>query len=131
MIARRFLRLLLVFGIYKRNYKITYTGEASSANKIWSSVHWSVRQAIAQKFHEIFTILLLEAKVKPMKEMCIILFYNSRFDCDNTSTLAKVLADTIKEKYLVDDRTEFYKGLALVFDDSLPKNTYEFNILAK
>lgn len=131
MIARRFIKLLLIFGIYHRNYKIVYTGEASSANKIWSSVHWSVRSAIAQKFHNIFGILLLEAKVKPMKEMCIVLFYNSRFDCDNTSTLAKILADTIKEKYLEDDRTEFYKGLALVFDSSLPKNTYEFNILAK
>lgn len=66
-----------------------------------------------------------------MKEMSILLFYNSKLDVDNTSIAAKVLADTIKEKYIPDDRTEFYKGLAMVYDPNLPKNTYEFNILAK
>lgn len=131
MIARRFLKLLLVFGIYKKNYKIVYTGEMSSLNSVWSSQHWSIRQAMMKKFHKIYHTLLLEAGMKRMKEMCIVLFYNSRMDVDNTSIAAKVLADTIKEKYIEDDRTEFYKGLVLVHDSSLPKNTYEFNILAK
>ena len=103
----------------------------SSLNAVWSSKHWTVRQAITQKFHKIFEVLLLQAKMRPMKEMSIVLFYNSRLDVDNTSVAAKVLADTIKEKYIPDDRTEFYKGLAMIHDGSLPKNTYEFNILAK
>ena len=131
MIVRRFIKLLLAFGIYKKNYKIIYTGEMSSLNSVWSSRHWTTRQAITQRYHKIFEVLLLQAKLRPMKEMSIVLFYNSRLDCDNTTIAAKVLADTIKEKYLEDDRTAFYKGLALVHDASLPKNTYEFNILAK
>lgn len=131
MIARRFINLLLLFGIYKKNYKIIYTGEMSSLNSVWESRHWTTRQAITQRFHKIFEVLLLQAKVRPMNEMSIVLFYNSRLDCDNTSIAAKVLADTIKKKYIEDDRPSFYKGLALVHDPALPKNTYEFNILAK
>jgi hypothetical protein len=131
MIVRRFIKLLLAFRIFKKQYKVTYQGEMSSLNSVWSSKHWTVRNAIVQKFHKHFAILLLEAQVQKMHEMCIVLFYNSRLDCDNTSVAAKILADTIKEKYIPDDRTEFYKGLALIHDPALPKNTYEFNILAK
>lgn len=130
-IVRRLLKLLLKFRIYKHCYKITYDGEMSSANKVWSSPHWSARSAMKNKYSDIFSILFLQAKIKPIEEMVIVLFYNSRLDVDNTCSGCKVFADSIKGKYIKDDSPRFYKGLFLIYDSDLPKNQYEFQIICK
>lgn len=129
MIARRFLNLLLTFRIYTRHYKITYDGDVTSANKIWESSHWTTRSAIKQKYHKIFEVLLLKHKVKPLTEVSLFTFYNTKHDVDNIFCLNKILMDTVKGKYLPDDNTKYYKSTHTIFDSNLSKGTVEFHLV--
>jgi len=130
-LIRRLLGLLFSVGIYDKHYKIVYEGKMVSLNQLYSQRHWSARSTMKNKYVDIFTILLLEAKVQPMKEMSIILFYAGKMDVDNAVVGCKFLADAIKGKYLLDDSSKFYKGLVMVHDSSLEKNTYEYHIIGK
>lgn len=131
MIARRFLNLLLKLGIYNKQCKLTYTGDITSANKIWESAHWSIRSAVKMKYSKIFTVLLLKEKPKKMSEASLFTFYNSRHDVDNIFCLNKILMDTVKQKYLPDDSTKHYKSTHTIYDSTLPKGTVEFYIVGK
>jgi hypothetical protein len=131
MIARRLLNLLIKLGIYQKHYKITYTGDITSANKIYSSQHWSIRSALKNKYSKSFKILLLEARVKKMSELSLFTFYNSRHDVDNLFMLNKVMMDTIKGDYLPEDSSKYYKSTHTIFDSDLPKGTVEFNLVGK
>jgi Endodeoxyribonuclease RusA. len=130
-VVRRLLSLLFALKFYDKHYKIIYGGKIVSFNQIYSGSHWSKRSAIKIKFHEIFEILLLEAKVKPMKEMFLVIFFNTRHDCDNIVLTAKFLLDTMKGKYIEDDTSKFYKGIQIVHDSELPKGQLEMHILGK
>lgn len=130
-IIRRLLRLLFTLGFFDKHYKIVWDGDMVSTNSLYSQKHWSARSAMKNKFIKIFSTLLLQQKVKPMKEMIIVLFSNSRMDIDNQSTGCKFLADAIKGSYLQDDSNKFYKGLFMVHDSNLPKGTYEYHIISK
>lgn len=129
-IIRRLLGLLFKFGYYKTHYKVVYTGDISSSNKIWSSSHWRTRSATKQKYEKIFTILLLQYKIKKITEFSLVTFYNTRHDTDNLQTLQKILVDTMKGSYVEDDTSKFYKSTHTIFDSTLPKGTVEFHILA-
>lgn len=63
--------------------------------------------------------------------MSMFIFYNSRHDCDNLSSLGKIMADTIKGKYLPDDNTKHYKSTHIIFDGDLKKGTVEFHLIGK
>jgi hypothetical protein len=130
-LIRRLLSLLFTLGFYDKHYKIVWDGDMVSTNMLYSQKHWSARSAMKNKYIKIFDTLLLQAKVKPMKEMSIVLFYSGRMDVDNTSTGCKFLADAVKGKYLQDDSSKFYKALFLIHDSSLPKGTYEYHIVGK
>jgi hypothetical protein len=130
-VIRRCLNLLFKFRIYNKHFVITYNGDISSANKIWSGVHFSVRSAMKNKYAKIFNTLLLEAKVKKMDEMSLVTFYRSRHDVDNLSSLTKVMADCIKGSFIEDDNPKFYKSTHTIFDESLPKGTIEFHLIGK
>jgi hypothetical protein len=130
-LIRRLLSLLFTLGIYDKHYKLSWDGDMISMNQLYSQKHWSARSAMKNKYIKIFSTLLLQAKVKPMKEMSIVLFYASRMDVDNCSCGCKFLADAIKLNYLQDDSNKFYKGLFMVHDSDLKKGTYEYHILAK
>jgi hypothetical protein len=130
-VIRRLLRLLFTLGVYNKHFVITYTGEVSSMNKIWSSPHWGTRSGIKNKYSKIFSTLMLEEEVKPMQEMVIVLFYQSRVDVDNAIVGCKILADSIKGSYLPDDSNKFYKGLFMIHDPALAKNTYEYHLVGK
>ena len=126
---RRILSLLFKFGFYSKHYKITYEGKAVSWNTLYSQGHWKKRSDLKIKYQKIFTILLLEAKVKPMDDFMIVIFYNNRMDVDNVSVNSKWLADVIKGAYVEDDSNDLYRGLMIFHDPSLPKNTIEFHII--
>ena len=128
-LARRFLNLLFAFGVYKRHYKSVYNGDITSANKIWESKHWAIRSSTKNKFTKIFQVLLLEAKVKPLQEMSMFVFFNTRHDVDNLSAIQKIMADTLKGHYIPDDNTKHYKSTHTIFDSTLPKGTVEFHII--
>jgi hypothetical protein len=112
-------------------YKITYQGEIVSSNAFYSSKHWSFRSAAKNKFKEIFTILLLQARVKKFSEFSLELEYRSKHDVDNVGIMAKFFADTLKDKYVVDDTPKYFKSLKITYNPSLAKNTIQFLIDAK
>jgi hypothetical protein len=128
---RRLLGLLFKFGFYTKHYKLVYSGEVISWNKLYSQSHWSYRSGLKNKYQKIFATLLLEAKVQVMQEMAIVVFYNNRMDVDNISLTSKWLADTIKDKYLQDDSNKYYKGLMIFHDPDLPKGLLELHITGK
>lgn len=129
MIARRFLKLLITLRIYTKHFKITYDGDVTSANKIWEARHWSIRSAIKTKYSKIFKVLLLHAKVTKLSEFSLFIFYSTRHDCDNLFCLAKILVDTMKEVYVPNDDTRYYKSTHTIFDSNLPKGTIEFHLV--
>lgn len=130
-VIKRLLRLLFKLGIYKHHSIITYSGEITSANAIWAGKHWSMRSKLKNDFEKKFTTLLLLAKVKKMQEVSLLVFYNSRHDVDNISSLNKMFMDCVKGKYVEDDNSKHYKMTLTVIDDTLPKNTVEFHLVGK
>lgn len=128
---RRLLKLLYVLGIYDKHYIIKYDGEIISFNKLYAGSHWGKRSGYKNEFSKIFRILCLEAKVKPMNEVFLVVFYNTRHDCDNIVLSAKFLMDSMKGTYIVDDTSKYYKGIQISHDSSLPKGTLEFHICGK
>jgi len=130
-IVRRLLSLLFTLGVYDKHYKLVWDGEMVSLNQLYSQKHWSARSAMKNKYIKIFTTLLLQAKVKPMRELSIVLFYSSRMDVDNCVCGCKFLSDAVKGKYLEDDSAKFYKALFMIHDSELPKGTYEYHLIGR
>lgn len=109
-------------------YKITYTGKITSTNKTYGANTWKVRSSAKNKFSKIFSILLLEARIKPFNEFKVSIKYRSRHDVDNLSLFMKIFVDTLKGKYVPDDSSKHFTGMSIDFDKNLPQNTVEFYI---
>jgi len=109
-------------------YKIVYTGRLVSSNTFYAGGDWRVRNGIQQKWHKIYSILFLEAKLKPFKSFDLRVLYNSRHDVDNISANVKLCADSLKGKYIKDDSSDYFQSMSIRRDKSLPKNTIEFYI---
>jgi hypothetical protein len=114
---------------FKNHYILTYTGEVVSDNVFYEARHWTVRNGYKNKYKKIYLIMLLEAKVKRMSEIALVVRYNTGHDVDNTSILGKMLVDTMKGSIIENDNKKFYKTRVTQYDSSLPKGTVEFNIL--
>ena len=130
-LIRRLLSLLFTLGFYDKHYKIVYDGDVASSNKIWESKHWTTRSAIKTKYAKIFTILLLQTKIKPLSEMSLVTFFNTRHDVDNLQAIQKICVDTMKGTYIPDDNTKHFKSTHTIFDNSLPKGVVEMHIIGK
>lgn len=130
-IARRFLNLLFAFGVYNKHFKIVYDGDITSANKIWAGGHWGARSAMKNKYRKIFSELLVDAKTKPMNDVSLIVFFNTRHDVCNLSSITKVLMDTVKGQYIPDDNTKHFKASLVAHDSNLAKGTVEFHLIGK
>jgi len=130
-LIRRLLSLLFTMGFYDKHYKIVYDGDITSSNAIWSGGHWKKRSDTKIKYSKIFTILLLEAKVKRLSELSLVTFFNTRHDVDNLQAIQKICMDTMKGTYIPDDNTKHYKSTHTIFDSSLPKGTVEIHIIGK
>lgn len=121
--------MIIDLSSYKIHYKLTFTGEIVSDNIFYESRHWTVRNGIKNKYKKIYTILLLEAKVKAMSEISLVVRYNTNHDVDNTSIMGKMLVDTMKGVYIENDGKKFYTTRVTQYWPSLPKGTIEFNVL--
>jgi hypothetical protein len=128
---RRFLNLLFTVGIYKDHYKISYDGEIASFNQVYSGSHWGKRAAVKNSYSRIFSTLLLEAKVKPMTAISLIVFYNTKHDVDNLSYVMKMLVDTMKGTYIQNDGNKIYQSTHTIHDPSLPKGLVQFHIIGR
>ena len=109
-------------------YEIVYEGKMISLNDLYSGKHWSNRHKSKVKYRNIFDLLLLEGKVKWMKEYRIDMIYNSRLDSDNTVTAIKFLNDSLKKRYVPEDDPRYFKGFSINIDKRLKTNTYKFKI---
>ncbi len=114
--------------IYKVVYNGGKTGKLVSNNQFYSAGHWAIRSALKNKWVKIYSILCLEAKVKPFETFELEMKYNSNHDPDNCVANAKFFLDSIKGVYVEDDSSKFLTGLSIRRDKSLPKNTIEFYI---
>lgn len=136
------IKYLLELGFLGRVIKITYTGKGVSLNKFYKQGHWKTRSDMKNKYTAIFDELFKESKdLSWMNSFYLLIFYNSRHDTDNVVGMSKVFVDSLKKEvnpktgeviragYIQDDNKNFYKGLALFPDSTLPHNTFEFLIL--
>ena len=112
-----------------KKYEIVYNGKMISLNDFYSGKHWSARHKAKIKYRDIFDILLLEARIKKMKEYRIEMRYNSRLDADNCITALKFLNDSLKKKYVPEDDPRYFKGFSIDIDKRLKLNTYVFDII--
>lgn len=125
--VRRLLRLLSK--VYKKHYVVTYDGKLISWNTVYDSSHWTHRSKLKNTYHEIFTVLLLKAKVKKVKEFAIVAFYNDNKDVDNVTIMTKWMVDVMKDKYVDNDDSRFYKGLVMFYDPAMKKKSIEIHII--
>jgi hypothetical protein len=109
-------------------YEIVYEGKITSLNDT-SGQGWYTRNKAVNKFKDIFTILMLEAKFKKIDRFRLDVRYNSRHDCDNVVFICKTLVDTMrKQKYIKDDTKKYYRGISITPDESLKYQTFVFKI---
>ncbi len=111
-----------------KEYTIVLEKKMMSLNDLYSGHHWSKRHKQKIMYVNMFNILLLEARVKFMKEYRVDMTYNSRLDCDNTITALKFLNDSLKGKYVKEDDPRYFKGFSINIDKSLKQDTYIFKI---
>jgi hypothetical protein len=130
-IVRRFLNLLFTVGIYNKHYKMTYTGDVTSANYIWEGGHWGKRNTVKERYSQIFSVMMREAQFAPINEMSLIVFYNTKHDVDNIQAICKIFVDTMKGVYIPDDNNKLYKSIHVAHDPDLPKKTVEFHVIGR
>ena len=104
---------------------MSYSGKVFSLNDLYKQGHWSIRSKLKNEFKEIFTDVMIKAKVKKMNNFYLILFFNTRHDTDNMVGMTKVFADTMKGVYVKDDTKDYYKGLCIFPDPTLKHGNIE------
>lgn len=111
-----------------KKYEIVYKGKIISLNDFYSGSHWSKRSKAKVHYRDIFSILFIEAKLKWIDKFRLDVRYNSRHDVDNTIGICKIFVDTMKGKYIKEDNKKHYKGLSIIYDETLKSNTFIFTI---
>jgi hypothetical protein len=124
-------------------YAVTYVGSGVSNNTFYSGGGgrggWRVRSSLKNKYSKLFQSLIDKVSIPWMDVYQISIVYNSKMDPGNVAAMEKIFTDTIKEERLkgvvtkkgliYDDSKKYCKGVMLIPDDSLPKDTYRFDIL--
>lgn len=126
----RLLRFFVRLNLIGRVISYTYQGEGLSLNKFYSQGHWRTRQNAKTEYREIFDkIIAASGKKFFFERFYMLIFYNSRHDVDNVIGMEKVFTDCLKGVIIKNDGKVNYKGLMIFYDESLPKNTFEFVLL--
>lgn len=117
---------------------IIYTGRGVSLNKFYSQGHWSTRSNIKNIYRKIFIKLLDENKdIRWIDKYFLSIYYNSAHDPDNVIGMEKVFTDSLKQEkdrsgniiyegYIKDDSKKYCRGVVILPDESLPRNTFKF-----
>lgn len=112
-----------------KSISITYSGQGISLNDWYGgNGGWYKRKNLKDKYSLIFSKLLSEKDIPEIHQFTMGLTFNSRHDTDNTVAMLKMFVDTLKGKYIKEDSKEYYKGLTIDYDSTLPKQTYVFTI---
>lgn len=126
----RILRVLTRLNIIGNTIVFKYTGEAVSLNKFYAQGHWRTRQQIKEKYKALFSkVIDTNIPAEVLDNFYLIIFYNSRHDCDNVIGMEKIFMDCLKGKIIVGDGRVNYKGVMIFYDITLPKNTFEFILI--
>lgn len=107
-----------------------YEGRGISLNEAMGS-NWQRKYEKKMLVQSAMLVLLQkrEDKDKVYNQFKLSVRYNGNFDIDNTVATAKIFVDCLRSAGMaVDDTKEYYRGICLSFDDSLPKPTYIFTI---
>lgn len=111
-----------------KSYEITYQGKPRSINQI-ERASGKANFTARKKLEKLFTWLLIQAKVRPMKWMEVRVYVNNNFDIDNLAGTIKPFADAIKNRKLIpDDNQKFWDFLSIQYEPKQPKNTMKFKI---
>ena len=107
---------------------LTIADKFPSLNEWYSSNNKFIRIRHKQKYKKILERYLEHINVK-LDFFYIELRYNNRLDCDNNIPIIKILCDELKEKnIIINDNNKYFKGLSMIYDNTLDKNTYVINI---
>jgi hypothetical protein len=136
------IKYLLDLGFLGRSIRISYQGKGVSLNKFYKQGHWTTRSTLKNQYFEIFDKLFVENKdLTWLNSFYLVIFYNSRHDVDNVTGMSKVFVDALKKGidrktgevvragYVEEDNKQYFKGLAIFPDPTLPYNTFDFVIL--
>lgn len=125
----RILKLLIKANILGRVITLRYTGTGLSLNTFYSSNSWHTRQTAKNEYKSRFKPAINELSGIVLDQFYVVLFYNSKHDVDNVVGMEKIVIDTLRESVVYGDQPEYYKGLCLFYDDSLPFNTFDILII--
>lgn len=129
-IITRLLKLLIKLGFLGRYHRFTYQGESLSLNKFYTQGHWGERDKIRKRFHDYFNPMIDNApKDLFFERYYLLIFFNNRLDVDNVVGMEKVFTDCLKGRLVHNDNKQYYKGMMIFYDQSLPKNSIEFILI--
>ena len=89
-----------------------------SLNSIYQGMHWTKRKQQADFFHNFVVSELNRQKIKAKmfnKPVEVNLYYNDRLDIDNHGYIAKLVIDSLKGLFIVDDTKKYVKKLTQEF----------------
>jgi hypothetical protein len=126
----RLLKVLSRLEIIGKILVFKYTGEGVSLNKFYSQGHWRTRQQVKDKYRLLFDgIIKAQSGGELLTNFYLLIFYNSRHDCDNVIGMEKIFMDCLKDRIIKGDGRVNYKGVMIFYDVTLPKNTFEFVLI--
>jgi len=109
-------------------YKIEYKGEAVSLNH-YKSKHWKDLKKLIDPIKQTFTLLILEARLKPLRWFELTVRHNTRLDMDNVTGSVKPFVDCLRsQKIIKEDTYKEWDYLLIKFDPQIPKKTIIFEI---
>ena len=129
-IIKRLIKLFIRLGIIKSYVNLEYDGSLFSLNDLYAAGHWRTRASLKKKYRKIFGELIQSYKLESLNKFSLVIFYNSRHDCDNITGMEKMFTDVLKtEGVIIDDGKKYYKLYCVVPDPSLPMNTLNFYLI--
>ena len=96
-----------------------------SLNEYYAGRHFAIRKKQGDAYKKIIKEKVSEYDAYYAERFELHIFYNSRFDCDNSILCAKFTADSLVDMGVVeDDSPKYFKSLRIDYDSTLEKNTY-------
>ena len=95
------------------------TGEYGM-NKIYAGVHWTKRQRQANFIHLLVRSELQRQKVRKhiyKKRVRLEFYYNTRLDVSNHGYITKLIEDSLKGYFFIDDSRKYVKAISQEFWD--------------
>ena len=110
------------------NLVFEWSGKTTSLNKFYEARHWMFRSKMKIEWHLFFKRMIPKGQ-KKFDKFRTELRYNSKLDADNTIMMVKFCHDTLtKEKIIIDDKPKYCRGVYLIPDETMDKNSLRITI---